>query len=129
MLHYKTSSKYFLCQVVVHEMGHNLGMSHDFDDKHAGKGCDGTGFMSYGTHPDQWSPCSKSDLLEHYNEVLQYAAQGSSISWCLTSNHNIVCKFIVFSNVSSSDDASGCGSPPAPTPTPAPAPTICNSFE
>lgn len=74
-------------QVVVHEMGHNLGMSHDFDNKHAGKGCDGTGFMSYGSPPDQWSTCSKSDLLEHYNTVLNYAAQFSSVSWCVTSNN------------------------------------------
>ena len=30
-------------------MGHNFGMSHDFDNKHGGKGgpCDGQGIMSY----------------------------------------------------------------------------------
>ena len=43
-------------------MGHNLGMLHDFDDKHGGDGgpCDKQGIMSYGTFPQKWSTCSKA---------------------------------------------------------------------
>ena len=52
-----------------HELGHNFGMSHDFDDSHGGKGnsCDNTGIMSYGsTDYTGWSTCSRSDFERHY---------------------------------------------------------------
>jgi len=59
--------------VVAHEMGHNFGMYHDFDDSHGGYGgeCDGTGIMSYGDYTfwettSTWSTCSKSDFEYHY---------------------------------------------------------------
>jgi hypothetical protein len=54
--------------VVAHEMGHNLGMSHDFDDKHGGddSACNGQGIMSYGDAPSQWSDCSVSDFAGYY---------------------------------------------------------------
>jgi len=61
-----------------HELGHNLGMWHDFDSKHGGNGqpgsrgrCDGQGLMSYGSckpscrdsrMPDRWSECSVADF-------------------------------------------------------------------
>ena len=59
-------------------MGHNMGMLHDFDETHGGSGgsCDGQGFMSYGTHPQQWSECSRNDFLAHYNQVAG--------KWCLS---------------------------------------------
>ena len=49
-------------------MGHNLGMSHDFDAKHGGQSsaCNGQGIMSYGQAPTEWSPCSVSDFTGHY---------------------------------------------------------------
>ena len=67
---------------MAHEMGHNMGMLHDFDEDHGGSGgpCDGTGIMSYGSAPNVWSTCSKADFLALYNQVIA----SSSWSWCLT---------------------------------------------
>ena len=53
-------------------MGHNFGMSHDFDNKHGGNGgrCDGQGIMSYNSDkPMKWSDCSVSDFTGYYNEL------------------------------------------------------------
>merc|ERR1712212_292549 len=52
----------------VHELGHNLGMRHDFDEAHGGHNgpCDGKGMMSYGRHPRDWSTCSNSDFAMWY---------------------------------------------------------------
>ena len=79
-------------QVVAHEMGHNFGMSHDFDAKHGGDNgkCNGKGIMSYGDAPSAWSDCSIADFTGYYN----------SQKWgetCLKSNNNgtsLVYKFI-----------------------------------
>merc|ERR1719369_2618588 len=59
-----------------HELGHNLGMRHDFDEQHGGTGfpgeggkCDGKGLMSYGSdRPDIWSSCSDTDMLTWWKE-------------------------------------------------------------
>ena len=50
-------------------MGHNFGMSHDFDPKHGGDNghCNGQGIMSYGDAPAKWSTCSVSDFTGYYN--------------------------------------------------------------
>ena len=53
-------------------MGHNFGMSHDFDNKHGGNGgrCDGQGIMSYNSDkPMKWSDCSVRDFTGYYNEL------------------------------------------------------------
>merc|ERR1712088_371228 len=55
--------------ILSHELGHNFGMSHDFDNSHGGQGgpCDNTGIMSYGsTDYTGWSTCSRSDFEKHY---------------------------------------------------------------
>jgi hypothetical protein len=57
-------------EVVAHEMGHNFGMSHDFDAKHGGQSgsCNGKGIMSYNNDkPMRWSSCSVSDFTGYYN--------------------------------------------------------------
>ena len=56
-------------KILSHELGHNFGMSHDFDASHGGQGgpCDNTGIMSYGsTDYTGWSTCSRSDFERHY---------------------------------------------------------------
>ena len=78
-------SVYIPSQTAAHEIGHNLGMDHDFATKHGGK--TGTcnkyaGIMSYQTPLQKgkhWSTCSKKDFQTHYNRIL---AQGGT--WCMT---------------------------------------------
>ena len=79
-----------LYKVVAHEMGHNMGMLHDFDDTHGGSGgaCDGTGIMSYGSAPNVWSTCSKNDFLALYNSIVD-----SSVYWCLDGKYITLLRF------------------------------------
>ena len=64
--------------IIAHEVGHNLGMYHDFDKVHSGKGCDKTGVMSYEGILNQWSTCSKNDLQAHLTRVNRM-----SQTWCM----------------------------------------------
>ena len=52
-------------------MGHNFGMSHDFDAKHGGDNspCNHQGIMSYGDKLSQWSTCSVNDFTGYYNSM------------------------------------------------------------
>lgn len=91
----KRESTLATSEVVTHEMGHNLGMRHDFD---LSSSC--TGFMDYGNAPNEWSSCSQQEFLNHYNAI----QSSSSLSWCMPS----------------APDACGSGTNPTPTTTPTP---------
>ena len=76
------SSPSAMGELLAHEVGHNLGMNHDFHTSHGGNGrpysggpCDFEGFMSYYDHKSQWSECSVKDFTEHYNKHKN--------NWCL----------------------------------------------
>ena len=67
-------------ELVAHEVGHNLGMAHDFDAQHGGQNgkCNCKGFMSYCKNkPQQWSSCSRKDFQALYNMKKD--------NWCLPS--------------------------------------------
>ena len=71
-------------ETAVHEMGHNLGMGHDFNKDESTRyykysACNSKGVMSYGEKASAWSQCSKNDFKAYYNVVRSYMKQ----EWCL----------------------------------------------
>ena len=75
-------------QLIAHEMGHNIGMDHDFIEKHKASGCDGKGIMSYGNPPNEWSACSKADFIAHY--------QATKSNWCMDGQKYIYCLWSLY---------------------------------
>merc|ERR1719369_2129616 len=63
-------SDHHTAQVFAHELGHTIGMYHDFDDIHGGHHgrCNHQGLMSYGNKPTQWSSCSDNDFTTWWRE-------------------------------------------------------------
>ena len=76
----------FSFQTMAHELGHNLGMNHDFIDPYtspktifrdaAGNTCtDVNGVMDYYVTVQKWTTCSVERFTQHYNNVV--SSQGS----------------------------------------------------
>jgi len=63
-------SDYETARTFAHELGHNIGMDHDFHESHGGHHgkCDHQGLMSYGQHPTQWSSCSDKNFTTWWRE-------------------------------------------------------------
>jgi hypothetical protein len=83
-INYYGQSHSAMGELLAHEVGHNLGMAHDFATQHGGDGsagsgpCDNEGLMSYGNHKSQWSECSVKDFTAQYTVNKDH--------WCLPGN-------------------------------------------
>ena len=70
---------------MAHEVGHNLGMKHDFDEAHGGdsSSCNQDNhIMAYGSSKEKWSTCSKADFEAHYLQVQS--------NWCMEGKCNLL---------------------------------------
>jgi len=84
--------------VLAHELGHNFGMNHDFEDVHGGVNgpCNGKGIMSYEHYDyDEWSKCSRSDFEKTFQEQnwgTWCLDDISGLDGCSTNNAGYSCK-------------------------------------
>ena len=73
-------------QIICHELGHNLGMNHDFIDPITnpktifrdsnGLSCtDANGVMDYYVTVQKWTTCSVERFTQHYNNVVNSDGQ------------------------------------------------------
>ena len=74
---------------MAHELGHNIGLDHDFSERHGGSGsaCNkGNHIMSYGdwTGQTKFSSCSKKDLQTHFTFVKNMGSFDEYDSQCVT---------------------------------------------
>jgi len=74
--HFRSDVK--TAQILVHEIGHNLGMWHDFTEyvntrNPPGRTCPPTdnGFMAYRGNFNRWSTCSVQDFTTYFNKVVK----------------------------------------------------------
>ena len=88
---------------MAHEIGHNLGMYHDFDKYHGGKknscnsGNSGNHVMSYGELQamKKWSTCSKKDFEAHF----LWVKSKSYLTWCMEGIYIGLDIFLIFTNM------------------------------
>jgi len=75
-----------LLQIICHELGHNLGMPHDFVDPYTNpktilrdsKGVSCTninGVMDYFVTVQRWTTCSVEGFTQHYNNIISSNGQ------------------------------------------------------
>jgi len=99
-------------RLMSHEIGHNIGLFHDFDKRHGGNGnqksngwpngrapyyCEtDKSIMSYSSSEIKWTTCNKLDFEAHYLSLKS--------SWCMDTINGNAC--------------SGATPAPAPSPTP-----------
>merc|ERR1711971_1511869 len=81
--------------VVAHEMGHNMGMLHDFDDVHGGSNgpCDGTGIMSYGSAPPGPTTAPPPTTAAPPPPTGCGSPQWATDQWCDDENNNADCNW------------------------------------
>ena len=80
-----------------HEIGHWLGMAHDFSNSNGGNNgpCNGQGLMSYGrSRPNDWSTCSNRNWQAHYRST-QHRCRADvssrySEGWCFSTVQELV---------------------------------------
>jgi len=86
------ASKVVTAEIITHEIGHQLGMGHDFvgmDSTNLKTGPDGkkcSGFMDYNETTDQWSKCSNADMKKFLNSLkknclMPQGTTGASTHW------------------------------------------------
>ena len=76
--------EFFHSQTIAHEIGHNLGMDHDFDAQGNPRVLNGRrcyGYMDYedgtrlGDYTNRWSACSVSDFTNYVNRQSSFCLQ------------------------------------------------------